>query len=162
MKTATTNSEPVELKGYNLPEFQISFKTKGQPMTERKKVSSSRDIFEFTKQIFNADQIEWVESFVLICLNRRGVPLGFYKVSSGGVAGTVADPKVIFQVALLSNASSIIVAHNHPSGEVSPSQSDIDLTKKLKQAGRLLEIDCLDHLIVSDSKYYSMADEGII
>jgi len=83
-------------------------------------------------------------------------------ISSGGVEGTVADPKVIFQVALKANASSIILAHNHPSGNIEPSEADIRLTRNLKQAGELLKISVLDHLILTSESYYSFADENMI
>lgn len=81
-------------------------------------------------------------------------------MSSGGIAGTVADPKVIFQIALLTNASGIICAHNHPSGNLKPSAGDIVLTKKLVDGGKLLEVQVLDHLIITPTGYHSMADAG--
>jgi DNA repair protein RadC len=148
---------------YSLPQFEISFKMKGTPIAQREKITSSKDAYNFFALCFDGDKIEWVESFVLIALNRAHKPIGFYKVSQGGVAGTVADPKVIFQLALLSNASRIMVAHNHPSGTLEPSQADIDLTKKLKAAGAVLEIPLLDHLIVTtENRYFSFADEGLL
>lgn len=163
MKPAQLSILAEPLNGYTIPEFEVSFKVKGSPMSERTKISSSRDSFEFMRKIFDADTIEWVESFAVLCLNRANKPIGFYKVSQGGVSGTVADPKVIFQIALLSNASGIIVAHNHPSGNLTASQPDINLTKKLKEAGNVLEIQLLDHLIMTaEGKYYSFADEGVI
>jgi len=78
------------------------------------------------------------------------------------MAGTVADPKKIFKMALDSNPSSIILAHNHPSNNLKPSQNDIDLTKKLKGAGKLLDVEVLDHLIIGNDSYYSFADESMI
>jgi DNA repair protein RadC len=147
---------------YQMPEFSVTLRTKGMPMSKRVKITSSRDIERFCREIFNADQIEWVETFVLICLNRAYKPLGFYKVSQGGVSGTVADPKVIFQIALAANASTIIVAHNHPSGNLTPSAADVTLTKRLVEGGKLLEVQVLDHLIMGAEGYYSLADEGVI
>jgi DNA repair protein RadC len=82
------------------------------------------------------------------------------KVSEGGFSGTVVDPKRIFHLALQHKASQLIIAHNHPSGNLTPSGEDIRITEKLIQAGRLLEIQVLDHLIVTESNYYSFADEG--
>jgi DNA repair protein RadC len=84
------------------------------------------------------------------------------KVSEGGVAGTTVDPKIIYKIALEELASCIIVAHNHPSGNLAPSQADIDLTKKLKEAGRFLDIQMMDHLIITHQNYFSFADEGLI
>ena len=95
-------------------------------------------------------------------MNRANRALGIAQVSHGGISGTVADPKVIFQHALKANASSVILLHNHPSGNTQPSEADIHLTKKLVEGGKLLDIAVLDHLIVTIDGYYSFADEGLI
>ena len=102
------------------------------------------------------------EEFWVIYLNRSNKVLLKERLSIGGISGTVADSKIIFKKAIDLLASSFIVAHNHPSGNLKPSQADIDLTKNLKAAGKLLEINLLDHLIITDSGYYSFADEGVI
>jgi DNA repair protein RadC len=83
-------------------------------------------------------------------------------ISKGGQAGTIADPKIIFKSALINNAAFIILAHNHPSGNLKPSQADIDLTKKIKSAGIMLDLLILDHLIFADRAYFSFADEGLL
>jgi len=83
-------------------------------------------------------------------------------ISKGGVSGTVVDPKLIFKRALEETASSIIVAHNHPSGSLNPSRLDIELTKRISNAGKSLEIDVLDHLIIADRGYFSFADEDML
>ncbi len=101
------------------------------------------------------------EEFWILLLNRANQLLKPVAISHGGVSGTVADPKIIFKTALDALASSIILVHNHPSGNLKPSQTDLNLTKKLKEAGRVLEIPVLDHLIYTDSGYFSMADEGV-
>lgn len=88
--------------------------------------------------------------------------LGWAKISTGGISGTIADPKVIFQIALGANASSIALCHNHPSGSVTPSDLDIKLTKRLKAAGELLDIVVFEHVIISPNAYYSFSDEGIL
>lgn len=103
-----------------------------------------------------------VEEFMALYMNRANKVLGWSLISSGGLSGTVADPRVIYQIALKANASSIIVAHNHPSGNTKPSESDRRLTKKLRNAGDFLDINLLDHLILTDEKYFSFAEEGII
>jgi DNA repair protein RadC len=102
------------------------------------------------------------EEFWVLLLNRANRLIRKRRISEGGVSGTVADPKVIFKTALDHLASGIIVAHNHPSGNRTASQSDIDLTRKLKEAGKFLEIQLLDHLIVCGPKYFSFADEGML
>jgi len=101
------------------------------------------------------------EEFWIILLNRANKVISKEQISSGGVSGTVVDAKIIFKKTLeISPASSIILCHNHPSGNTKPSQADIDLTKKLKVAGETLDILVLDHLIIAESSYFSFADEG--
>ncbi len=102
------------------------------------------------------------EEFWMLLLNRSNKVIGNERISIGGVAGTVADVKIIFKRAIGQLASSIIVAHNHPSGNLSPSQADIQLTKKMVEAGKLLEVSVLDHLIITENAYYSFADEGML
>ncbi len=127
--------------------------------TERPKINGSKDAYELVK----GDLMDLPhEEFWVIMLNRANRLLKKHQISLGGVHGTVADPKIIFKTALESLASGIIVAHNHPSGNLTPSQQDIDLTKKLKEAGKLLEIQLLDHVIIAGKNYYSFADEGLM
>ncbi len=102
------------------------------------------------------------EEFWVLLLNRANRVIGREQVSSGGVAGTIVDAKVVFRKAIQTSACSIIMAHNHPSGNLQPSQADIDLTHKLQSAGETLDIAVLDHLIVSDLGYLSFDDEGLI
>jgi DNA repair protein RadC len=102
------------------------------------------------------------EEFWVLLLSRANSVLKKVQISSGGVAGTVADPKIIFKTAIENLASSLILVHNHPSGNLKPSQADLELTKKMKEAGKLLEIPVLDHLIIAERKYFSFADEGLL
>ncbi|MBL0745171.1 RadC family protein [Chryseolinea lacunae] len=102
------------------------------------------------------------EEFWVILLNRANRALKKCQIGQGGITGTVADPKVIFKAAVDGRACSIIVAHNHPSGNLTPSKADLDLTQKLKAGGQLLDIQVLDHLIFAGQKYYSFADEGLM
>ena len=106
--------------------------------------------------------MDYREEFLVLCLNRANKVLGFSKIGQGGISGTVADPKVIFQVALKANASSIILAHNHPSGNCKPSTNDVELTKKIQSAGKFLDLTVLDHIILSSDSYLSFADTGFI
>ena len=126
---------------------------------EKPRVSGSRDCFNIIKTHLQDLQHE---EFWIILLNRANRMIKKHQISQGGVAGTVADPKIIFKTAISELASGIILAHNHPSGNLSASQADIDLTKKIRDAGKLLEIQVLDHLIVADQKYFSFADEGML
>ena len=102
------------------------------------------------------------EEFWIILLGRSGKVLAKELISKGGLSNTVADPKIIFHVALQHQASSIILIHNHPSGSLKPSQMDINLTKNIAAAGRMLDINVFDHLIITDNGYYSFGDEGVL
>ena len=144
-----------------IPEFEISLKFKGKK-SELKKITRPEDAAEICRMCFDEGKLDWVEEFIVIGLNRANKVQGFYKVSSGGVTGTIADPRVIFQYALLSNATQIIISHNHPSGNLNPSDADIELTKKIKAAGELLDIKLLDHIIITDESYASLNELGII
>lgn len=124
-----------------------------------KSVGSSRDVFGIFYPIMRDLQHE---EFWVVLLNRANRILGKYMISRGGVSGTIADPKVIFNRALLSQASAMILVHNHPSGNTEPSQADRDITRKLRNAGDLLDLPVLDHLIVAEDGYFSFADEGIL
>jgi DNA repair protein RadC len=138
-------------------EIQLSYSLRIKP-SQLPKITHSRDAYQILKNSWDFNKIEFVEQF----LNRANKVLGICEVSTGGTCATVADPKIIFSVALKGNASGIIVAHNHPSGNLKPSQTDIDLTKKLKEAGKFLELQLLDHVIITSEGYYSFADEGLI
>lgn len=127
--------------------------------SEMRKITSSRDAYDIALSIW-PEPIDYRESFLMLLLSRANKMLGFHTVSIGGVSGTVADPKMIFQVALKGNACSIILLHNHPSGNLQPSDADIKLTRKLKAAGDFLDLPIVDHLIVGSEAYYSFADEG--
>lgn len=124
---------------------------------QKKKITSSRDAYDILHPLM-ADLNE--EEFRMLLLNQANKVIGNEIISLGGRAGTVADVRVIFRQALLSNAVGIIVAHNHPSGNLKPSQADVDLTRKLKQAGDIMDVKVLDHLIITDTGYYSFSDEG--
>lgn len=126
---------------------------------ERPRIMGSADVYDLLK----ADLSDIPhEAFWIILLNRANRVIKKLQVSQGGVAGTVADPKIIFKAAVDELASGIILAHNHPSGNLTASQADIDLTKKLKESGKLLDIQVLDHVIIAGKTYFSFADEGLL
>lgn len=125
----------------------------------RPRISSSRDGYNVIGATLKNLQ---VEEFWIIYLNKACEVIGRERLSVGGTAGTVADIKIIFQKAIENKASAIIAAHNHPSGNLKPSDADISLTKKMKESGKILDLPLLDHLIISDRGYYSFADEGAI
>jgi DNA repair protein RadC len=144
-----------------LAEIEVSYKSKIKS-SQLKKITCSQDVYEVLKSIWSMDKIEYVEEFIILCLNRANKVLGWVKISQGGIAGTVCDPKVIFQAALKANASAIILSHNHPSGNTSPSQADKEITRKLVEIGKIHELPVLDHLIVTSESYLSMADESLM
>ena len=123
------------------------------------KITSSEDVYEIMSPLLS--DLKHEEFWVLI-LNQGNKVIHKSRVSSGGVASTVADSKLIFKPALEKLGSSIILCHNHPSGNLKPSAADIQLTKKNVEAGKLLDIRVLDHVIVANNKYYSFADEGMM
>jgi DNA repair protein RadC len=124
------------------------------------KISSSRDANTIFKAVYSPDRIEFIEEAYVLYLNRANKILGVYHLSKGSTTGTIMDIKHILAVALKSNASGIIISHNHPSGNLTPSKSDLGITQKLKDACDIMEISLLDHLILAVDGYYSMADEG--
>ncbi|MCI0750946.1 MAG: DNA repair protein RadC [Flammeovirgaceae bacterium] len=126
---------------------------------EKVKLTSSKDAYNLLQEHL-ADIPH--EEFWIILVNRANRVIKKQQISQGGVAGTVADPKMIFKVALEELASGIILAHNHPSGNLTASQQDIELTKKLKESGKLLEVQVLDHIIIAGNKFLSFADEGML
>lgn len=142
-------------------EVQLIYKSKVKASL-RPKITKSHDAFQVLKSNWNYETIEFIEEFKMLLLNRANRVLGMIDISLGGTAGTVADPKVIFAAAIKSNACGIILAHNHPSGNLNPSQADIDLTKKLKSGGQLLDIGVLDHIILTSEGFYSFTDEGMM
>ncbi|MCW5909466.1 MAG: DNA repair protein RadC [Cyclobacteriaceae bacterium] len=139
--------------------LELGRRRKTQDTEEKPKISTSKDAFD----LIQGELMDLLhEEFWVLLLNRTNQVVKKKRISEGGVSGTVADPKIIYKLALEDLASGVIVAHNHPSGNLKPSQSDIDLTHKLKEAGRMLEIQLLDHLIIANQKYFSFADEGLI
>lgn len=144
----------------NVAEIQVSY----QPTARLKTIiKTSRDAFEELKNWFASERISLQEQFIVAYLNRANHLIGVYELSRGGITGTVADPRLILSVALKVAASQIILCHNHPSGTLKPSKQDEELTRKIKQGALLMDIQLLDHLIVSpDQQYFSFADEGLL
>jgi DNA repair protein RadC len=128
------------------------------PEKDRIKISGSQDVFDTCKLFWPCT--DHVEYFYILLLNRQNKVLGNYLVSKGGFTGTLVDVRVIFQVALKTCATSIVAIHNHPSGSTFPSDADKSITQKIKDAGKIVDIQFLDHVIISSESYYSMADNG--
>lgn len=126
------------------------------------KIKNSKEIEQFIRTIFPKQLITHREYAYSIFLDRANNILGYFLISMGGISGTLIDIRVVFQAALLSNASGLVLFHNHPSSNLTPSQADINITKKIVQAGEILDIPLLDHLIISQDDYYSFADKGLL
>ncbi len=157
MKTeASNNSIPSGIAEIELI-YRSTMKTADRP-----KITSSQDAYQVLRSLWRNDTICLYEQFRILLLDRSNRVLGQTLISSGGTAGTVVDPKLVFVTALKTKSAALIVAHNHPSGNLQPSEADLKMTRQLKQAGIWLELPVLDHLIITQESYYSMADEGVL
>jgi DNA repair protein RadC len=139
--------------------LELGKRRRESEVIERKKIITSKDVFEYFQSSLTDKQYE---EFWILLLDRGNKIIKKISVSEGGISGTVVDQKKIFKLAVEHHASSIILCHNHPSGNIQPSKADSDLTAKLKQAGVLMDISIVDHLIIGDEKYFSFADEGMM
>jgi len=144
-----------------LSEVEIIYKTKVKSV-DRKKISKSSDAYEVFMNCFDMNVIEHHEEMKLILLNRANQVLGWAKISQGGLIGTVVDRKIVLQLALTSNASSIVLCHNHPSGNLRPSEADEKMTKQLIKAASTHNINILDHIIITKDSHYSFAENGML
>jgi DNA repair protein RadC len=144
----------------DLPEITLKYKKGG---SKKVKITSSFDCFDVLMEFYDQDTIELNESVIVLYLNNANTTLGWQKHSSGGMCQTVIDVRMIMVTALQCGASSLILSHNHPSGQLRASDEDVKITQKVKQAGQTLGIKLLDHIIVSpERQYYSFADEGTL
>jgi DNA repair protein RadC len=131
-------------------------------IVSEQKISNSRETYSLIINHWNLDTIEMLEDVKILLLNKSNKVLGVYDLSKGGMSSSIIDVKIVVSIALKTLASGIIIAHNHPSGNLNPSKADIDITKKLKSACNLMDITVLDHLIISKDNYYSFADDGLL
>lgn len=127
---------------------------------ENIKITDSNSAYKILINNWDMDTIELQEEFKVLLLNRANHVLGIYPLSKGGVSGTIVDVKLLLASALKANASGIIIAHNHPSGNLKPSESDTRLTRKINEAAKLLDLNLLDHIIVTKCSYYSFTDSN--
>ncbi len=139
--------------------MELGRRRKLSEVLQKKQITSSRDVFDFF-QPFLGDLS--YEEFWVLHLSRSNRILAWKKISQGGIAGTVTDVRLILKDALENTAVSLIICHNHPSGNLQPSKADTDITKKIKDAARLMEIRLLDHIIIGNNAYFSFADEGLL
>jgi DNA repair protein RadC len=143
-------------------EVQLTYKNKVKA-SDRIKITCSRDAYNVFMDSWNPETVDFLEEFKMLLLNRSNAILGIFPVSKGGLSGTVTDVRLIYQAAIKANACGTIICHNHPSGNLNPSESDNKITQKIKEAGNLLDIQLLDHIILTtEGDYYSYADNGIL
>jgi DNA repair protein RadC len=129
----------------------------------RVNIKSSQDAADYLRNIWNPDTLNIHETFMVIMLNNANYVNGFYTLSTGGITGTLVDIRLLFAIVLKSLSVSIILAHNHPSGNLKPSESDKKLTEKIVKAGKLFDIKTLDHIILSpEGGYFSFADQNLL
>jgi len=140
-------------------EIKLSYSRKGN--CERS-ISSSADVVDVFREHFDADEMDYRESFFALYLDQANKVLGIKKISECGISSTLVDVRIIMQAALLCNASGIIVAHNHPSGNLKPSGCDIKMTAQIKEAAKILSMSLLDHVILTSDSHFSFADDGMI
>lgn len=138
-------------------EIKISYSTTSTPKI---KITSVNKAFEVLLNSWDLDTIELQEEFKVLLLNRANEVLGIYPLSKGGITGTVVDSRLIFAVALKCNATGILLCHNHPSGNLKPSDNDITLTRSIKKCADFLDITLIDHLIITKNGFFSFSNEG--
>ena len=142
---------------YTIGEVELTYKYTSKSWN---KIYSSEDAYEVLLSTYREGTICYKEYFKVLFLNQAKQVLGYTLISEGGITDTTVDVRVILQAALLTNSVALILAHNHPSGSMKPSRQDIEITKQVKEAARLMRITVIDHLILTDTSYYSFADEG--
>lgn len=142
---------------YTVGEVELTYKSTS---TSRNKIYSSEDAYRYLLPTYKEGAICYKEYFKVLFLNQSNQVLGYTLISEGGITETCADVRIILQAALLTNSVALILAHNHPSGNLKPSRQDMEITKQVKDAAQIMRIKVLDHLILTDAGYYSFADEG--
>lgn len=146
---------------YRISEIGIYYKSK-VPYRDRISINSPDMAYEVLKRAWDQNKIELLEEFKILLVDNKSNCLGIVDIASGSINSCIVDPRLLFSAALKARASGIILAHNHPSGNVFPSENDKKLTEKIRQGAEILNIAILDHLIVSPHNYYSFAEKGLI
>lgn len=146
---------------FSVTEVELVYRNKVNPC-DRPKLTSSQHVYDVLLSAWDQNKIELMEQFSILLLDRSNHCLGVSLISTGGVSACAIDPKIIFATALKGRASALILAHNHPSGNLNPSPEDKRLTQKLVEGGKVLDISVLDHLIITPRGFRSFADEGLM
>lgn len=146
---------------FAVTEVELVYRNKVR-QADRLKIATAENAYDIFLSAWDRNKIDLVEQFLIMLIDRGNHVLGVSNISTGGISACLVDPKIVFATALKGKASGIIMAHNHPSGNLKPSNADIALTEKLKEGGKLLDIQVLDHLIVTPQTFYSFANEGLV
>ncbi|MCB6062368.1 putative DNA repair protein [Flavobacterium psychrophilum] len=141
-----------------IAEIQVSYSTNSRI---RQQITTSYSAYEVFQNSWYSGRMELQEEFKVLLLNRANQVLGIYNLSKGGVSSTIVDLKLLFGAVLKANASNIVICHNHPSGKLAPSDADIEITNKIKEACKLLDVHFFDHIIISHLGYYSFAENKV-
>ena len=162
---AEEESSRIELSRFDrspkLAELKVAYRSRTKA-DKRQPIRGPEDVERYLRAIWNECTLELVEEFMVVCLNGNHQAIGWVKVSTGGLTSSQVDPRVVFAVALQTASTAIIVAHNHPSGSLEPSKEDREVTRRLKEAGNLLGIKVLDHVILTREASFSFADSGML
>jgi DNA repair protein RadC len=146
------------MKEYTIKRYELKSNQSDFP---KKKIASSNDANEFIRQ-FYSDDIDIFESCFVLLLNQANFTIGYAKISQGGITGTFVDLQLVAKYAIESLAKAVVLAHNHPSGNLAPSSQDLDITKKIRDGLDLFNITLLDHIILTSDHYTSLGDEGLL
>ena len=149
------------MKNNIVSEVELTYKN-NVPYNQRQKISNSQGAYEILTNLFPENTMDYRETFIVLYLNRANQVLGYSVISQGGTSNTTVDIKMVIQTALLAKASCIMLAHNHPSGNLRPSSDDNKITNRIIEAARLFDITVLDHIIITNESYYSFTDNGNI
>ena len=146
---------------FNVAEVALSY-INSVPYNQRTKITGAKDAYRILRKLHDDNTIDYTETFKVLYLNQANHVLGYKIVSEGGITSTYSDIRTIMQGALLTNAVAMIIAHNHPSGNVTPSEKDIQITSQINKAAKLLDLQLLDHIIYTRETYFSFADDGCV
>ena len=163
--SSNATSGPVMLTSFErsprLAEIRAVYKSRTKAR-ERKQIRHPKDVENYLRAVWNRGTLELTEDFLIVCLNGNHQAIGWVKVSSGGFNSAMVDPRIVFAVALQTAATAIILAHNHPSGNTEPSEEDKAMTRRLVEAGRLLHLMVIDHVILTKESAFSFAENGLL
>ena len=144
---------------YRLPRYRVALVREGSCLSEQKTIRSPDDVFAIISLDY---ENAVVETAMMLALDTKNKVIGVFNISTGSLNASIIHPRDVFQRAILSNAASVILVHNHPSGDPTPSSEDLELTKKLAAAGKMLDIDVLDHVVIGAGRYVSLKENGVL